>query len=83
MDLTELQKLKEKIEYFKAEKAKCDGQRLQLDKQKKELIAKFNELGVTKDTLPLAIQKLEDEIKNKKDEIDLVLNSLGNIHDTF
>lgn len=83
MDLSELQKLKEKIEYFKSEKAKCDGQRLQLDKQKKELINKFNELGVTKDTLPLAIKKLEEEIAAKKEEIDLVLRSIGTTDDSF
>ena len=83
MTLTELQELKDKIEFLKAEKAKCDGQKLQLDKQRKELMDKFNELGVTKDTLPLAIQRLEDEIKSKKADIELVLNSLDIKNDTF
>lgn len=76
MDITELQKLKNKIEFIKAEKAKCDGQKLQLDKQKQELIQKFHELGVTKDTLPIMISQLEDDIKKATDEIDLVLKSI-------
>lgn len=83
MTLTELQELKDKIEFLKAEKAKCDGQKLQLDKQRKELMERFNELGVTKDTLPLAIKKLEEEITKKKEDIELVLKSLDIKNDTF
>ena len=76
MEISRLQKLKDKIDLLKSEKAKCVGQKLQLDNQKKELIAKFNELGVTKDTLPLAIKQLEDDIAEAEKNIDLIVNSL-------
>ena len=76
MDLTHLQKLKNKIEHLKAEQAKCSGQKLQLDKQKDDLIKKFQELGVTKDTLPLMITQLEADITKAESEIDLILNSI-------
>ena len=76
MQLDKLKNLKEKIEFLKAEKAKCEGQQLQLDKQKTELIAKFNEFGVTKDTLPIMIQKLEDDITEAEKEIDTILQGI-------
>lgn len=76
MDINNLQRLKEKIEFFKAEKAKCLGQEQQLNEQKKELMQEFKELGVTRDTLPQVIKQLETDISAHEKEINLVLDGI-------
>lgn len=76
MDLSKLQRLKQKLEECKAEQAKCLGQEQQLEVQKKELMAEFQEMGLTRDTLASAIEQLDKDIAERTSNIDLILQKV-------
>lgn len=73
MNLDELNKLKKDIELCKQKKAELEGQKKELDVQKEALKKQFEENGVTIDTLPLAIKRLDEELTAAAEDIANVI----------
>ena len=71
--LDELNKLKKDIELCKQKKAELEGQKKELDVQKEALKKQFEENGVTIDTLPLAIKRLDEELTAAAEDIANVI----------
>lgn len=73
MDLKQLEELQKQIERSKQIKARLEGQRKELNAQKDALKRQFDENGVTIDTLPLAIKRLDEELTAVSEDIGNVL----------
>ena len=74
MTIQDLEQLKKKIELCKQTKAQLEGQRKELNTQKDALKKRFDEEGVTIDTLPLAIDRLNKELASVSEDITNVLD---------
>ncbi len=73
LTLKDLEKLKNNIELCKQAKARLEGQKKELDAQKEKLKKQFEEAGVTIDTLPLAIKRLNEELSSAAEDIENVI----------
>lgn len=69
-----LQVLKARIDAARTEKARAEATLEQLEKQRAEILAQLAELGVSEESLPGEIERLEREIAEALAEAEQLLN---------
>lgn len=73
----DLHKMKQVLEDLKAKKAQIQGQRIELDNQRKALEQEFIAQNVTVETLDPTIANIESELVSAKAQLDQVLQELN------